>query len=242
MDILSVLLRKAALLFEGLSFSLAVVIVIWLFLGGGLLIVSIFGLFGFSPKLLFKRKSVDVSKMIDESLIKKYSFIRAVTIVMFLMEFLFAACVGKLPFEQYYYKIALTFTGVLFFVTILLYLCYLAIIKPLLNSSENNSELKKQEDKIIDYKHDVNEYRKLMNLIFTLMSLLLLVLFIFYLSIPEFIEPKNLGNFKDILGYFSIPAFGASIVLIFNTEQKLENIYWTYFPDEYKRYINNYFK
>ena len=235
MKVFNVLLEKAILLFNGMAFSLAIVIVLWgaFFIIG--LVITITNMFNFSPK------SVDESKIINQSHINRYSIIRAISIVMFLAEFVFAALVGKVEFKIEYYKDALVVTGVLFVVIVLLYLSYKSIVKPLLTETETNEELKKQEDKILDYKHDVNEYRKSMNLIFTLAVLLLLLLFVFYSSIPDFVKPEDFGKFKEILSYFSIPAFGASIVLIFNTEQKLENIYWTYFPDEYKEYINKYF-
>lgn len=235
MKLFNVLLGKAILLFNGVAFSLVIVIVLWI----AFLIIGVF--FTITNMLNFSSKSVDESKMINQSHIERYSIIRAISIVMFLAEFVFAALVGKIKFTSEYYHGALIVTGVLFFVIILLYLSYKSIVKPLLTETETNKELKKQEDKILDYKHDVNEYRKSMNLIFTLVALLLLVLFVFYSCIPNFVKPEDLGNFKEILSYFSIPAFGASIVLIFNTEQKLENIYWTYFPDEYKEYINKYF-
>lgn len=235
MNLFNVLLGKAILLFNGVAFSLVIVIVLW----ATFLIIGVF--FSITNMLNFSSKSVDESKMINQSHIERYSIIRAISIVMFLAEFVFAALVGKIKFKSEYYYGALIVTGVLFVVIILLYLSYKSIVKPLLTETETNKELKTQEDKVLDYKHDVNEYRKSMNLIFTLVALLLLVLFVFYFCIPNFVEPKDLGNFKEILSYFSIPAFGASIVLIFNTEQKLENIYWTYFPDEYNEYINKYF-
>lgn len=112
------------------------------------------------------------------------------------------------------------------FPTCLLIICvsmfytYLVIVEPLFKEGEKHGA---------EYKKNVNDYRKDMNIVFTLFFLTT-----FMIAIVSYLLPTEMD--KEIIGlskWLTIPLFSSGIIYLIGAEKKLEDIYCVYYTYEY---------
>lgn len=166
----------------------------------------------------------------DLSLIKKYSSLRAFIIYSLLFEFIYLGF-WIVPFKikpgKFDSILVLILNVVIIAAVWIFFETYKKILKPLISYSP------KENGKIdSDYIAKVNDFRKNVNLVVSVESIL-----ISFSSILFLISLCDAGFFKtvsDQLKYLSLGTIAPMILFALKAENSLDEIYWRYDTQEYK--------
>lgn len=114
------------------------------------------------------------------------------------------------------------FPSCLLLLCVSMFYTYLVIVDPLFKDGANYFATSK-------YKMDVNDYRKDMNVVFTLFFLTTFMIAIVSYLLPTKIDTEIVNLSK----WLTVPLFASGIIYLVGAEKKLEDIYCIYYPDEY---------
>ncbi|WP_195330681.1 hypothetical protein [Leuconostoc lactis] len=93
------------------------------------------------------------------------------------------------------------------------------------------------EDKREEYIESVTEYRNRINAVITSGILILTMLTIYYIILPTGLGELVNKKLSVVLGVVTFSSIGSALFFILQTENKLEKIYWYFFPTEYEKTI-----
>ena len=171
-------------------------------------------------KTLFAKylSNEEPTKIVQVKALKFYAVLRAIIMISTFL------VIGYITVYKpgYSEKNIWVFSSALLFLCISMFYTYLVIVGPLFKDGEKHRAR-------IKYKTAVNDYRKDMNIVFTLFFLTT-----FMITIVSYLLPAEIDKEIIVLSkWLTVPLFSSGIIYLIGAEKKLEDIYCIYYQDEY---------